>query len=67
MTAFKTVLLAAVATAALANPSLAQNFQGFGAPSWVTESYQTQQNRPVVLKSQKVKHQRHTRMTAPEK
>ena len=67
MTAFKTVLLAAVATAALASPSLAQNFQGFGAPSWVTESSQTEENRPVALKSQKVKHQRQTRTTAPEK
>ena len=64
MTAFRIVLLAAAA-AAFASPSLAQNFQGFGAPSWVTEQSQVQQNRPVMLKSQKVKHQRHARVTTP--
>jgi hypothetical protein len=52
MSALKATILAAVATAALASPVLAQNFQGFGAPSSVTEGTgQTQQSKPVKLKT----------------
>jgi hypothetical protein len=55
MSILKTTLLAAVAAVAFASPSLAQNFQGFGAPSWVTESNQSYvtQDKPVMLKSHK--------------
>ncbi|MBV8840505.1 MAG: hypothetical protein JO000_28535 [Alphaproteobacteria bacterium] len=33
----KAAVLAAAATFAFASPSLAQNFQGFGAPSWIMQ------------------------------
>ena len=52
MSALKAIILAAVATAALAAPALAQNFQGFGAPSYATQdSGRTQQSKPVKLKT----------------
>ena len=40
-----------VATVALASPVLAQNFQGFGAPSWVSQQDQQTQSKPVKLKT----------------
>jgi len=52
-------VLAAAATFAAATPSFAQNFQGFGAPSYITEgraAAQTQ-NKPVSLKA--TKHAKH--------
>jgi hypothetical protein len=58
MTTLKTLLLAAIAAAAFATPSLAQNFQGFGVPGYVTEGSRTTQDRPVMLKTHKVKHHR---------
>jgi hypothetical protein len=52
MTKLKVIILAAVATIALATPSLAQNFQGFGAPSSAT---QQQDNAPAQSKAVKLK------------
>jgi hypothetical protein len=51
----KVAVLAAAATFALAAPSFAQNFQGFGAPSEVTQGYGwgQAQNKPVALKTKK--------------
>lgn len=52
MNAVKATILAAVATVALASPVLAQNFQGFGAPSWVSQQQDQQtQSKPVKLKT----------------
>ncbi len=53
MTKLKVTILAAVATIAFAGPSLAQNFQGFGAPSYVTQQHDQAhtQSKPVKLKT----------------
>jgi hypothetical protein len=51
MSALKATILAAVATVALASPALAQNFQGFGAPS----SAMQQDNAPTQSKAVKLK------------
>ncbi len=57
MSTLKVALLAAVSSFALASPTLAQNFQGFGVPSYVTQGNAPSQNAPVVLKTHKsVKH-----------
>lgn len=54
MSALKIVLMATVVALAFATPSLAQNFNGFGVPSYVTEgASQTTQSKPVVLKAHK--------------
>jgi len=52
-------VLAAAATFAAATPSFAQNFQGFGAPSYITEGQAPaqSQNKPVALKP--AKHGKH--------
>jgi hypothetical protein len=51
----KSLFLAAIAAAAFTTPSVAQNFQGMGAPSYVTEgNTQSTQNKPVMLKTHKV-------------
>lgn len=52
MSRLKVAILAAVATIALTAPSLAQNFQGFGAPSSAT---QQQDNAPTQSKAVKLK------------
>jgi len=52
MTTLKTTILAAVAVLALAGPSLAQNFQGFGAPASATAQ---QDNAPTQSKAVKLK------------
>ena len=51
----QTAVLAAAATLAFASPSLAQNFQGFGAPSWVTQDQAPTptQQQPVHLKTKR--------------
>ena len=53
MTTLKVTILATVATVALAGPSLAQNFQGFGAPASATaqQDQQQTQSKPVKLKN----------------
>jgi len=51
MSTLKVAILAAVATVALASPVLAQNFQGFGAPSYVTQDNTQTQSKPVKLKT----------------
>jgi len=52
MSTLKVTILAAVATVALATPVLAQNFQGFGAPSYVTQQDNAQtHSKPVKLKT----------------
>jgi hypothetical protein len=54
MSRIKSLLLAAIAVAACTTPSLAQNFQGFGAPSYVTKGTpQSTQDKPVMLKAHK--------------
>ena len=51
-------VLAAAATFAVATPSFAQNFQGFGAPSTITEGQApAQSQKPAALKS--AKHAKH--------
>jgi hypothetical protein len=52
MTTLKTTILAAVAVLALAGPSLAQNFQGFGASASATAQ---QDNAPTQSKAVKLK------------
>ena len=52
MTKLKVTVLAAAAIIALAGTSLAQNFQGFGAPSSAT---QQQDNAPTQSKAVKLK------------
>lgn len=52
MSTIKVTILAAAATLALASPVLAQNFQGFGAPSWVTQG---QDEAPAQSKAVKLK------------
>jgi len=51
----KAVLLAAAATVAFASPGLAQNFQGFGAPSWIMqdETPAPTYQKPVHLKTKR--------------
>jgi hypothetical protein len=55
MLKIKVAALAAVTTLAFATPSLAQNFQGFGASSEMIQRYESgqAQNKPVALKAHK--------------
>jgi hypothetical protein len=58
MSKIKLAVLAAAATFAVATPSIAQNFQGFGAPSYITEGQApAQSQKPVALKS--ARHAKH--------
>jgi hypothetical protein len=62
MTKLKIALVAAAGVAAFASPSFAQNFQGFGAPSSVTDAQQSaaQTQKPVSLKTEKPAKHVHT-------
>ena len=51
MSTLKVTILAAVTTLALASPVLAQNFQGFGAPSYATQDNAPTQSQAVKLKT----------------
>ena len=53
MTKLKVIIVAAAVTVAFAGPSLAQNFQGFGAPSSATQQQDQAptQSKPVKLKT----------------
>lgn len=53
MTKLKVMIVAAVATVAFAGPSLAQNFQGFGAPSsgYTQQDQAPTQSKPVKLRT----------------
>lgn len=51
-------VLAAAAMLAFASPSLAQNFQGFGAPSWII---QDQTPAPTWQKPVHLKAKRHVK------
>lgn len=52
MNTLKVALSAAVASLALAGPSLAQNFQGFGVPNYATQNtYAPAQDRQVSLQN----------------
>jgi len=54
MTKLKIAIVAAAATVAFAAPSFAQNFQGFGAPSYITDAQTAPQTqKPVAMKTQK--------------
>jgi hypothetical protein len=61
MSRIKVAVLAAAATLAVATPTLAQNFQGFGAPSSITEGQAAAQtkNKPVALKT--TRHAKHAK------
>ena len=58
MSKLKVIVLATAATIAFATPSLAQNFQGFGAPSWATQQQDDAAAAAAHSKAVKLKTQR---------
>lgn len=61
MSTLTTALLATLAALAFATPILAQNFNGFGVPSYVTDgASQATQHKPVMLKAHKATKRRVT-------